>query len=68
MLVLKECPVCKKIPHIGYCCGEYMVYCNDEKCPIGGTSFTEMHTDSELEIKAWNERVRNALFIETAGW
>ena len=56
MAELKPCPVCKEIPTLSYCCGEWMVYCDDQGCPIGGSKFTEMHTNKELEIEAWNRR------------
>lgn len=54
---MKPCPVCGAVPHLGYCCGEYMVYCDDPHCPVGGNSFTEMHSSEAMEIEAWNRRV-----------
>ena len=56
MAELKPCPVCKEVPTLSYCCGEWMVYCDNQKCPVGGTAFAEMHTNKELEIEAWNRR------------
>ena len=53
---LKPCPVCHKVPHLGYCCGEYYVSGDDRDCPGCGTAFTEMHSSPELEIEAWNRR------------
>lgn len=56
---LKPCPVCHKVPHLGYCCGEYYVSGDDRDCPGCGTAFTEMHSSPELEIEAWNRRAEN---------
>ena len=58
-MVLKPCPVCHKVPHLCYCCGEYYVSGDDPDCPGCGTAFTEMHSSSELEIEAWNRRAEN---------
>ena len=58
-MVLKPCPVCHKVPHLGYCCGEYYVSGDDRDCPGCGTAFTEMHSSPELEIDAWNRRAEN---------
>lgn len=55
---LEICPVCGLEPNLGYCCGEYMVSCLDPYCPVGGNSFTEMHSSEKMEIEAWNKRVR----------
>ena len=55
-MVLKPCPVCHKVPHLGYCCGEYYVSGDDPDCPGCGTAFTEMHSSPELEIEVWNRR------------
>ena len=55
---LEVCPVCGLIPNLGYCCGEYMVSCLDPYCPVGGNKFTEMHSSEQMEIDAWNKRVR----------
>lgn len=56
MAELKPCPICGKNPIIGYACGEYLVI-GDEDCPCCGIEFTEMHSNEELEIEAWNRRV-----------
>lgn len=56
---LKRCPVCKKIPKLGYCCGEYFVHGEDPNCPCCGTAFMEMHSSEELEIDAWNRRAED---------
>ena len=55
---LKRCPVCKKIPKLGYCCGEYFVHGEDPDCLCCGTAFTEMHSSEEREIDAWNRRAK----------
>lgn len=54
--VLKPCPVCRRIPHLGYCCGEYFIFGEYPDCPGCGTAFTEMHSSPELEVDAWNRR------------
>ena len=56
---LKPCPVCNKVPHPGYCCGEYYVSGDDPDCPGCGTAFTEMHSSADLEIEAWNRRAED---------
>ena len=56
---LKPCPVCHKVPHLGYCCGEYYVSGDNPDCPGCGTAFTEMHSSPELEIEAWNRRTED---------
>lgn len=54
---LKPCPVCHKIPEIGYACGEYFIMSEDDDCPVCGINgFTEMHSNEEQEIEAWNRR------------
>lgn len=58
-LQLKPCPVCQKVPKLGYCYGEYYVSGDDSDCPGCGTAFTEMHSSPELEIEAWNRRVED---------
>lgn len=59
--VLKACPQCHEVPEIGYCCGEYFIF---HPSKIVGmcfcSSFTEMHSSEETEIKAWNRRVSDA--------
>ena len=45
--VLEVCPVCGLVPNLGYCCGEYMVSCLDPYCPVGGNTFTEMHSSEQ---------------------
>ena len=54
---LKPCPACGVPPRIGYCCGEYLIYGGNPKCPYCGDAFTEMHSSKQAEIKAWNRRV-----------
>ena len=57
-LHLAPCPVCGQTPHLGYCCGEYVVYGDNPKCPCcGGTNFLAMHSDPRLEVEAWNRWV-----------
>lgn len=56
---LKPCPSCGVPPKIGYACGEYFVYSEQEDCPYCGLDFTEMHSSEEREIEAWNGRVDN---------
>ena len=56
---LKPCPVCHKVPKLGYCCGEYFVAGEDPDCPGCGTAFTEMHSSPQLEIDAWNRRAED---------
>lgn len=56
---LKPCPVCGFVPKIGYACGEYFVYGDDNHCPGCGNAFFEMHSSEELEIEAWNRRVND---------
>ena len=55
-LHLSACPVCGVPPHMGYCCGEHFIYGANPDCPYCGTAFTEMHTNEQEEIKAWNRR------------
>lgn len=58
MTEVKPCPQCKEVPIIGYCCGEHFVM--PLKAPVGAcvcSSFTEMHSSEETEIKAWNKHV-----------
>ena len=59
MTELKPCPACKKIPQIGYACGEYFVFGDDEDCPGCGIDFTEMHSSEQLEIEVWNRRAED---------
>ena len=59
MVRLKPCPVCGKIPKLGYCCGEYFVAGEDPDCLGCGVAFTEMHSSPELEIDAWNRRAED---------
>ena len=59
--MLKPCPVCHKVPHLGYCCGEYFVQGEDPGCPACGTAFTEMHSSPELEVEAWNRRAEDGI-------
>lgn len=56
---MKPCPVCHKVPHLGYCCGEYYVSGDNPDCPGCGTAFTEMHSSVLREIEAWNRRVED---------
>lgn len=58
---LKPCPQCGEVPMIGYACGEYFIL------PVSKTvgtcvcsSFTEMHSNEEREIEAWNNRVEGS--------
>ena len=57
--ILLPCPVCGQTPHLGYCCGEYMIQGDDPKCPCCGTAFSEMHTDPRTMIDAWNRRAED---------
>ena len=62
MTKVKPCPQCKEVPIIGYCCGEHFVM--TLKAPVGAcvcSSFTEMHSSEETEIKAWNKHVEEML-------
>lgn len=58
---LNPCPKCGEVPMIGYACGEYFIF---HASKTVGTcmcsSFTEMHSNKELEIEGWNRRVENA--------
>ena len=56
---LKPCPRCGGTPHLGFCCGEYLIYGDYPDCPICGDEFTEMHSNKELEIEAWNRRAED---------
>ena len=56
MRELRECPVCRKVPKLSYCCGEYFVAGEDAECPCCGTAFTEMHSSEERMTEAWNKR------------
>lgn len=56
MKKLKPCPRCGVLPKLGYACGEYFVYGEDEDCPYCGIVFCEMHSSKEQEIEAWNRR------------
>lgn len=58
MAELKLCPQCGVVPYIGYACGEYLVIGNDD-CPCCGIDFTEMHSNENLEIEAWNRRAED---------
>ena len=53
---LKECPICKAVPKLRYCCGEYFVSGENGDCPVCGTAFTEMHSSEERMTEAWNKR------------
>lgn len=60
MLDLKPCPQCGEVPEIGYAYGEYFILSRSKA--VGAcvcSSFTEMHSTKEQEIKAWNRRVEN---------
>lgn len=57
--ILLPCPVCGETPHLGYCCGEYMIQGDNPKCPCCGIAFSEMHTDPRLMIDAWNRRAED---------
>lgn len=60
MAELKPCPRCKRVPSIGYACGEYFVMSEDDDCPVCGVAgFTEMHSSEEQEIQVWNRMVDN---------
>ena len=59
MVELKPCPCCGKIPKMGYACGEYLVYGEDDDCPGCGVAFTEMHSSECAEVEAWNRRAEN---------
>lgn len=54
---LKRCPVCQEVPQLHYCCGEYLIGGADPACPACGNAFTEMHSNEQMEIEAWNRRV-----------
>lgn len=59
------CQVCPahndgEVPEIGYACGEYFILPISRA--VGAcvcSSFAEMHSTKEQEIKAWNRRVEN---------
>lgn len=57
-LQLRLCPQCRRVPRLGYCCGEYFVAGEDPDCPCCGTAFTEMHSTPKLEVDAWNRRAK----------
>lgn len=59
MVELKSCPFCKVPPEIGYVCGEYFIYGENDNCPYCGLSFSEMHSSEEAQINAWNRRISN---------
>lgn len=55
---LLPCPKCGDVPDVGYACGEYFIM--SVVHPVGEcfcSSFCEMHSSEELEIKVWNEAV-----------
>lgn len=54
MAKLKPCPICGRVPKIGYACGEYLVSGDDDDCPGCGFAFTEMHSSEQKMIEAWN--------------
>lgn len=54
-LKIKPCPQCKRVPLIGYVCGEYFITSTPATCFC--SSFTEMHASKEQEIEAWNREV-----------
>ena len=55
---LAPCPVCGQTPHLGYCCGEYIVYGDNPRCPCcGRTNFLAMYSNPQQEIEAWNRWV-----------
>lgn len=57
---LLPCPRCGEIPNISYCCGEYFIFPPSKIVGVCVcSSFSEMHSDEEQEIKAWNRRVEN---------
>lgn len=53
---LLPCPRCGVPPHLGYCCGEYLIAGDDPGCPYCGNAFVEMHSSELMEIRAWNRR------------
>ena len=59
MDALQPCPRCGVSPHLAYCCGEYLIYGDDNDCPICGDAFTEMHSSEKKEVEAWNRRAEN---------
>ena len=54
MLELKPCPQCGKKVLIGYACGEYFIFSREET-DCACNHFTEMHSDMNLEVEAWNK-------------
>lgn len=62
MAELKPCPKCKRVPSIGYACGEYFIMSEDDDCPVCGVAgFTEMHSSEAQEILACNRMVVNGI-------
>lgn len=57
---LKPCPICGVPPHIGYACGEYYIAGSRPECPYCGNDFSEMHTNMQMEIDAWNMRAADS--------
>lgn len=54
----KPCPKCNSKIEIGYACGEYFIMSDNEDCSVCGVrAFTEMHSNEEMEIEAWNKLV-----------
>ena len=53
---LDACPLCGQTPLLGYACGEYFIMPLKEivGCCVC-SSFTEMHSNEELEAERWNK-------------
>lgn len=54
ILDLKPCPQCGDRVEIGYACGEYFIMPRERK-ECACCNFTEMHSNIEQEIEAWNQ-------------
>ena len=51
---LTPCPVCGRIPKLGYACGEFFISDTGVGCGVCD-EFPEMHSSEELVVKAWNK-------------
>lgn len=49
---LKTCPFCGEEPKRVHTDGEYMIYCDNENCPIN----VSVNGDMDLPVAAWNTR------------
>lgn len=55
-IVIKACPVCRRVPDIAYACGEYFVLPVADDCWFC-EGIDVMHSSYEQEAETWNSCV-----------